>query len=98
MFSWINTIGSECEYVKHPDISSGCGERDGKVVLFVAASTLAAVLLGRGHTNRQLPFIRPFYIRDIVFFWWLEASAFTPVGRKVWGWERERRETEKREV
>lgn len=28
------------------------------------SSACAAALLGGGHTNRRLPFIRPFYIRD----------------------------------
>lgn len=32
--------------------------------MFVPSSACAAALLGGGHTNRRLPFIRPFYIRD----------------------------------
>lgn len=33
-------------------------------LLFVPSSASAAALLGGRHTNRRLPFIRPFYIRD----------------------------------
>lgn len=32
--------------------------------MFVPSSACAAALLGGRHTNRRLPFIRPFYIRD----------------------------------
>lgn len=40
------------------------GRGDWVRVLFVPSSACAAALLGGRHTNRRLPFIRPFYIRD----------------------------------
>lgn len=50
--------------MQHPGFCSEFAEGDGERLLFVPSSACAAALLGGRHTNRRLPFIRPFYIRD----------------------------------
>lgn len=65
--------------------------------MFVPSSACAAALLGGRHTNRRLPFIRPFYIRDALLLGaqsiCLHISKRQGGGRRR-GWERRQRHAE----